>query len=146
MRWLDHKLVIAASRRFKNPNQALSTMVHRHIPKHPTSHPKQLSHRPSPYQGPAPRTLLQNPTGVHASLHNGLRTPHNHPARPVLIPHVAEDHRSISTALQRIGIDHVLCVLSMAVLAAEFRRLKTAQDGSNSIVPLSVFPGNTALF
>ncbi|GFZ20538.1 major facilitator superfamily protein [Actinidia rufa] len=66
--------------------------------------------------------------------------------------------------LQRIGIGHVLCVLSMAVSAVvEFRRLKTAQDVSNSIVPMSVFwlvpqlalagigeafhfPGNTALF
>ncbi|XP_058199681.1 protein NRT1/ PTR FAMILY 2.6-like isoform X2 [Rhododendron vialii] len=67
--------------------------------------------------------------------------------------------------LQRIGIGHVLCALSMAVSAVvESNRLKEAHDiGANSIVPMSAlwlvpqlalagmgeafhFPGNTALF
>ncbi|KAF7120877.1 hypothetical protein RHSIM_Rhsim13G0090900 [Rhododendron simsii] len=67
--------------------------------------------------------------------------------------------------LQRIGIGHVLCVLSMVVSAiVESNRLKVAHDiVANSIVPMSAlwlvpqlalagmgeafhFPGNTALF
>ncbi|KAH7838634.1 hypothetical protein Vadar_029320 [Vaccinium darrowii] len=67
--------------------------------------------------------------------------------------------------LQRIGIGHALCALSMAVSAVvESKRLKKSQNiGTNSIVPMSVlwlvpqlaltgmgeafhFPGNTALY
>ncbi|GFZ17946.1 major facilitator superfamily protein [Actinidia rufa] len=66
--------------------------------------------------------------------------------------------------LQRIGIGHMLCVISMAMLAVvESRRLKIAQDISSSTVPTSIlwlvpqlalvgigeafhFPGNTNLF
>ncbi|GFZ17942.1 major facilitator superfamily protein [Actinidia rufa] len=157
-------MYVATSKRSQNPNQSLPNMVHWHIPKHPTSHPKQLSHPPSTHHGSPPRTPLQNPTRVHASLHIGLRTPHNHPARPVLLPHVAKDHWSISTAPSANRDWPHVVLLSMAMSAVvESRRLKIAQDISSSTVPMSVlwlvpqlalagigeafhFSGNTNLF
>ncbi|KAI8523958.1 hypothetical protein RHMOL_Rhmol13G0112100 [Rhododendron molle] len=101
----------------------------------------------------------------NVSFHTRLHLSHHNLRRPVLLPAWQKVTGQFPPPLQRIGIGHVLCALSMAVSAVvESNRLKEAHNiGTNSIVPMSTlwlvpqlvlagmgeafhFPGNTALF
>lgn len=100
-----------------------------HLPQHLHRRAAQLHRPPGARHGPRHRPLPR-PGGLHGRLLLRRRRRLPRPHRPRAPPAVARAHRRPPrpTPLQRIGVGHVLTVLSMAASAAvERRRLATVR-------------------